>query len=321
MANQDGATEVLSTEAAAERILGVVYPQEEEAEVKVTEEAKEPEESAAEETEGESEEASEEATQPEGEVEIDPDEKWIEVEEVVEGGAKEVKKYSLNELKAQRMMQADYQRKTAELARQREEVQTQLRQGVEKEREQFKQALDVQQKLVWSLAAQELQNVDMDKLATEDPAEYIRVQNRLNKFNQAIQGIQAEQYKLAQQEREYLEKEFLPKASEQIQRDIPNWGPELKQSLLKSGVENYGFTSEELQAVVDPRMVKVLHDAYQYQQFKAQKSAADKKVVAKPKVLKPGTKQPKEAGDGDSLKRLKQTGRYQDAAEAILRRL
>lgn len=318
MANQPGATEVLSTESAAERILGVVYPQEEEAEVEVSEE--EPEESAAEETEGETEEASEEEPQPEEEG-IDPDEKWIEVEEVIEGGAKEVKTYSINELKAQRMMQADYQRKTAELARQREEVQTQLRQGVEKEREQYKQALDVQQRLVWSLAAQDLQNVDMDKLATEDPAEYIRVQNRLNKFNQAIQGIQAEQQKLAQQEREYLEREVLPKASEQIQRDIPNWGPELKQNLLKSGVENYGFTAEELQAVVDPRMVKVLHDAYQYQQFKAQKPAAEKKVVAKPKVLKPGTKQPKEPVDGDAFKRLKQTGRYQDAAAAILKRL
>lgn len=314
MANQSGATEVLSTEAAAERILGVVYPEEEEATVEVTE--VEAEATGAEE---ETEEASEEP-QPEEEG-IDPDEKWIEVEEVTEGGAKEVKTYSLNELKAQRMMQADYQRKTAELARQREEVQTQLRQGVEKEREQFKQALDVQQRLVWSLASQELQNVDMDRLASEDPAEYIRVQNRLNKFNQAIQGIQAEQQKLAQQERDYLEKEVLPKASEQVQRDIPNWGPELKQNLLKSGVENYGFTSEELQAVVDPRMVKVLHDAYQYQQFKAQKPAADKKVLAKPKVLKPGTKQPKESGDGDAFKRLKQTGRYQDAADAILKRL
>ena len=315
MANQPGATEILTTEAAAERILGVVYPEEEEATAEVTEETKETEETAEEAVETEA------ATQPEEEVEIDPDEKWIEVEEVLEGGAKEVKKYSLNELKAQRMMQADYQRKTAELARQREEVQTQLRQGVEKEREQFKQALDVQQRLVWSLAAQDLQNVDMDRLAAEDPAEYIRVQNRLNKFNQAIQGIQAEQQKLAQQERDYLEKEVLPKASEQVQRDIPNWGPELKQSLLKSGVENYGFTAEELQAVVDPRMVKVLHDAYQYQQFKAQKPAADKKVVAAPKVLKPGTKQPKETGDAGALKRLKQTGRYQDAAEAIMKRL
>lgn len=315
MANQPGATEVLSTEAAAERILGVVYPEEEEATVEVTED--EPEAEAEGESEGESES---EEPQPEEEG-IDPDEKWIEVEEVTEGGTKEVKTYSLNELKAQRMMQADYQRKTAELARQREEVQTQLRQGVDKEREQFKQALDVQLKLVWSLAAQELQNVDMDKLATEDPAEYIRVQNRLNKFNQAIQGIHAEQQKLAQQERDYLEKEVLPKASEQIQRDIPNWGPELKQSLLKSGIENYGFTSEELQAVVDPRMVKVLHDAYQYQQFKAQKPAAEKKVVSKPKVLKPGTKQPKESGDGDALKRLKQTGRYQDAAALFMKRL
>ena len=310
MANQPGAT----IEEAAEQILGVVYPEEKE------EAVEEPTEAATEEPAETEEAPAEEATQPEEEVEIDPDEKWIDVEEVVEGGGKEVKKYSLNELKAQRMMQADYQRKTAELARQREEVQQSLRQGIEKEREQYKQALDVQQKLVWSLAAQDLQNADMDKLATEDPAEYIRVQNRLNKFNQVIQGIQAEQQKLAQQELEHLQKDVLPKAAEQIQRDIPNWGPEVKQTLIKTGMD-YGFSQEELHAVVDPRVIKVLHDAYQYQQYKAQKPIADKKVVAKPKVLKPGTKQVVKDDGGDAMKRLKQTGRYQDAAEAILKRL
>lgn len=267
----------------------------------------------------------EEAEEPAEEVEIDPEEKLFDVEETLEGGKKEVRKYSLNELKAQRMMQADYQRKTAELARQREEVQDKVRQGIEGEKKQYLQALETQQKLVWSLVAPELQNVNLDQLANDDPSEYVKVSNKLNRLNQAIQGIQAEQLRLQQQEREHLEKVVLPKAAEELQRDIPNWGPEIQKSITRTATEKYGFTPEELSSVVDPRHIKVLHDAFQFHESKkvteTQKQIAQKKIVEKPKVLKPGTKQPAQKSEGDEFKRLQQTGRFEDAAAVILKRL
>ena len=317
VANPKGAT----LEDAAQKILALGEAKEEE---------KQPEEVTEEKPDEETEEASEETTEEEAKpeeeaaetVEIDPEEKLFEVEETIEGGKKEVRKYSLNELKAQKMMQADYQRKTAELARQREEVQEKIRQGISDQQKQYMQALETQQKLVWSLVAPELQSVNLDQLASDDPAEYVKVSNKLNKLNQAIQGIQAEQQKLAQQEREHLERVVLPKAAEELQRDIPNWGVELQKSITRTATEKYGFTPEELSVVVDPRYIKVLHDAFQFHEGKktsaTQKQIAAKKVVEKPKVLKPGAKPAgKEKDSGDAFKRLQKTGRLEDAAAAI----
>jgi hypothetical protein len=320
VANPQGAT----LEAAAQQILALGEVPKDEPEEAPKEEAQE-----AKPDEAETEEPTEEESQPVEEetetVEIDPEERLFDVEETLEGGKKEVKKYSLNELKAQRMMQADYQRKTAELARQREEVQTQVRQGIEGERKQYMQALETQQKLVWGLVAPELQNVNLDQLAADDPAEYVKVSNKLNRLNQAVQGIQAEQYKLAQQEREHLEKVVLPKAAEELQRDIPNWGADLQRNISRNAMERYGFTTEELSMVVDPRYIKVLHDAFQFNEGKkvtdTQKQIAAKKVVEKPKVLKPVTKQPNQRSDAEDFKRLQKSGRLEDAASVILKRL
>src|SRR6185295_893162 len=86
-------------------------------------------------------ETPQETTQEESSIELDPDAKLFEVEEMREGGVKEKVKYSLSELKAQRMMQADYQRKTAEVARERDSGREQIRQQNEALANQFQERL------------------------------------------------------------------------------------------------------------------------------------------------------------------------------------
>lgn len=303
-ANQQGATE--NDPDIQQRIMNLVKadkPKEEEEQS--NEEQKEPEDTH-------------EEAQPEKEaetIEIDPEAKLFEVEITTEGGEKKMEKMSLSELKSQRMMQADYQRKTAELARQREEVQVQIRQGIEKTQTDYLQALQAQEALIWNAVAPELQKVDWDKLAVEDPAQFVQLSNRATKVQQTIQAIQAERQKIIQQESEYRKTVLAPKANEELRRDIPNWDLNLYQGLLKTAIESYGFKPEEVNEVVDPRMMKVLHDAYQFRQIKAQKPIADKKVIEKPKTLKPGTREPQV--NQDAYKRLRQTGRIDDAAAAI----
>ena len=317
-ANQTGASYTESSPEVIDGILAIMgkaqeTPKEEKPQEQATPDGEEPAQEAPPKEEAKAEPASET-------VEIDPEEKLFEVEETLEGGRKEVRKYSLNELKAQRMMQADYQRKTAELARQREETQVQVRQAVEAEKKQYMEALKQQQTLLMNVVAPDLQKVDMDQLAQDDPAEYVRVQNRINKFNQALQWTQAEQQRLIQQEQDHIQKVLLPKAAEELSRDIPNWGPEIQRSISKTAAEKYGFTPEELNSVIDPRMVKVLHDAYQLHQIRSQKPIAEKKVVEKPKVMKSGT--PTQVAErGEEFKRLQKSGRVEDAASAIRRML
>jgi len=163
------------------------------------------------------------------------------------------------------------------------------------------------------IAAQEFQGVNLDQLAESDPAEYVRISNRLNKFNQSIQGIQHQLQQVAQSQVEYINNEILPKTRAQIQRELPNWTDDLQIAAGKA----YGFAPEEVTNIPDPRMIKVLHDAHQYQQIKSQKSVAEKKVIAKPKVVRPGTKQSVK-NTGEAISIAKKTGKIQDAARAIL---
>ena len=278
----------------------------------------EPEEPETQETQATEE--SEEPAQPEKEaetIEIDPDAKLFEVEITTEGGEKKTEKLSLSELKSQRMMQADYQRKTAELARQREEVQVQIRQGIEKTQKDYLEALHAQEALIWNAVAPDLQKVDWDKLAVEDPAQFVQMSNRATKVQQTIQAIQAERQKIVQQESEYRKNVLAPKANEELRRDVPNWDLNLYQGLLKTAIDGYGFKPEEVNEIVDARMMKVLHDAYQYRQIKAQKPIADKKVVEKAKTLKVGGREAPQANQ-EAFKRLRQSGRIEDAAASIL---
>jgi hypothetical protein len=158
--------------------------------------------------------------------------------------------------------------------------------------------------------------VDWDKLAVEDPAQFVQMSNRATKMQQTIQAIQAERQKLVQQEQEYRKTVLAPKANEELKRDLPNWDLNLYQNLLKTAVEDYRFKPEEVNEVVDPRMMKVLHDAYQYRKIKSEKTIADKKVIEKPKTLKPGAREAPKANQ-DAFKRLRQSGRIDDAAAAI----
>ncbi|HEV8077451.1 MAG TPA: hypothetical protein VGP45_03610, partial [Marinobacter sp.] len=66
---------------------------------------------------------------------------------------------------------------------------------------------------------------------------------------------------------------------------------EIKSALVKVGTEAYGFAAEELSGIKDARMVKVLHDAYKWQQLQSGKAQA-KKQPAPSKNVKPKARRP-----------------------------
>lgn len=302
------------------------------------------------------EEAAEEAqpeqeAQPEAEeearIEIDPEAKIFDVEEVIEGGAKEVRKYSINELKAQRMMQADYQRKTAELARQRDKVAEETRQVVEAERKRFLASAQGMQKALYTVVAQEFQQEGVDltnpislqafmgRLAKDDPARYVQMSNRLNEINSTVnlvsQTIESEtaQYR---QKRVHEIATQAREAWEALSKDVKGWNDETYSSLLKVGYE-YGFKPEEIAnpvradgsvpegyiPAVDHRFIRLLQDAYAYRQQQKQQPIAEKKVAAAPKVIKPGApaKADNKQRQDERLGRLKKSGRIDDAAAML----
>lgn len=295
----------------------------------------EQEQPVADEAATEQETTTEAETEPEAEVEKPEEEapeeidweqiKGHKVKVTVQGEDKEV---TLEEARNGFMMQADYQRKTQELAKQRNEVQETARQAVAQTQAQYAQNLQVLQQTLLAAAAPELQGVNWNQLAQTDPAEYVRLSNRAQAVNQTLQSFQVEMQRIAQANQEQMREKTTQaarQAVEVLQAKIPNWNDTLYQDLLRTGVESYGFSPEEVGNVVDPRMIQVLHDAKQWRALQSQKPIAEKKVKDAPKVMKPGAPQSKSQAAGRDTQQLRERlkksgGKDEAAAIALIKR-
>lgn len=284
----------------------------------------------AQESDAEVEEAAPEATPDAPVIEIDPDAPNFEVRVKAEGGAEETKKVSLTELQKSFMMQADYQRKTAELARQRETLHKEVEDKVKPQVEKYEHNLKLFSQFAVNLAGQELQGVDWAKLSREDPAEFVRLNQRNKEIESLFNYSQQELQKLDQERQAKFneERDKAAKTAVEVLQDpvsgIPNWSNSLYESVLKTGTDHYGFKFEEVGNVTDPRMIKVLHDAHKYRELQKAKPLVDKKVAAVPKVVKPGSAERSDQTAQESkdlMKRLKSSGKISDAAALFAHRM
>ena len=254
----------------------------------------------------------------------------VEIEVTVKGdnGKDEVVKPTVKELKEGYMRQKDYQRKTAEVARQREEVGEKVRQGIETQQTQYVQELAVLEAMLFETAAPELKNVDWNTLAQNDAFEYVRLRNRAEQVSQARIAIRNKIQEVTTKqttEQRTANNARAAKAREQLEQDIPGWNDALYQTLMKSG-NDYGFTPDEVGSWTDSRSIKVLHDAYQYRLSKQTKQPVPvvKKVTIPPKVLKPGGAPVQSAAkqkSEEAMKRLHKSGTINDAAALIASRM
>lgn len=264
--------------------------------------------------------------EPAPEIEVDPSVPFLEITTKGQNGEDVTREWSLDEMRAGVMMQADYQRKTADLARAREQVGQEVQQKVTEQSQKYDHNVRVFYNAFAQLAGQELQNVDWTKLSREDPAQFVALSQRAAQFNHVLTAAQQELEKLNQQNQEQFKQSMQQQtqdAVEVLQRDVRDWGNELYSSILKTGVDAYGFKPEEVGNVTDPRMIKVLIDAHRYRELQQARPEVNKRVSAAPKVVKPGAAP--EAADTNSRytearKRLSKSHNVDDAARAFFER-
>jgi hypothetical protein len=222
------------------------------------------------------------------------------------------------------MRQEDYSRKTQELAKQRDESSKKLKEEVDKKATEYQQNIRVFQQALANLADQELVNTDWNKLANEDPAEFVKKMHRKTQFENflkaATQELQKHEEAKKQEESERQAQAFT-QAQERLKSSIPGWGEELAQKITKSA-QDYGFSREELSGISDARYVEVLYDAMQFKALKDKKSLVEKKIAEVPKVLTPGTQQSKSQISSERENELKaavkKSGGSQDDVVALL---
>jgi hypothetical protein len=249
---------------------------------------------------------------------IDPEAPLFDVTVKVEGGDSETLKVSLKELEAGFMMQKDYQRKTAELARARDSLTQEVQKMVEPERMQYVQSLQVLQQTVLSMADPELQNVNWKQLASQDPAKYVDLSAKAQWVQQTMGQIDGQIKAMQQQALAQQAQRCTQMLTDPIE-GIPNWGPDVAKTVFQTGL-SLGYSQEELAQVVDYRSIKALHELAEYRALKAAKPAVEKKVTVVPKVLRSGAPQ---SGDSQAKRvnelqqRLKQSGSVKDAAALL----
>jgi molecular chaperone GrpE (heat shock protein) len=251
-------------------------------------------------------------------ISIDPEAPLFDVTVKVEGGGSENLKVSLKELESGFMMQKDYQRKTAELARARESLTQEVQKIVEPERQQYVQNLNILHQAVLSMAAPELQNVNWEQLAAEDPAKAVQLSAKAQRVQQTLQNIQNQAQQAKQQALAQQAEHCMRMLHDPIE-GIPNWGPDKAKAVFETGL-SLGYSQEELAQVVNYRDIKVLHELAEYRALKAAKPAVEKKVTVVPKVLRPGAPQ---SGDSQAKRvnelqqRLRASGSVKDAAALL----
>jgi hypothetical protein len=190
-----------------------------------------------------------------GEPESQPEDDLDEIEH-------EGKKYAVPKaLKGAFLMHSDYTRKTQELAEQRKEAEA-ARERYLKADSELVEAKAQEKAIETSL--KEFEKVDWNQFFEQDPVQAQKLAFQFQQLkdlkNQAAQRTaQIEQTRTSEQQQHVAK--LYAQGQEVLQRDIPNWNPETAKKVSEFAVKEYGFTSDELRQVYDPRLVKVLHAA------------------------------------------------------------
>ena len=234
----------------------------------------------------------------------------------------------LDEVVALAQQGLDYTQKTQQVAEQRKELEAYAQQ-IQLQEQAFQQQVQLNNVLIEDVAKitsldQQLNqyaNVNWNQLSDND---FVEAQKLFFSYNQLqtersqlVSQFEAKKQQVVQKQSQLMA-EKIAKGKEVLAKEIPNWSPETNQALLSTG-KDYGFSDAELNSIVDPRHVKVLHDAMQWRKLQ-QNSVVKKKVSNAKPVVKPGSKDTKaEANSNHRQLResLRKTGKS-DAAQKLI---
>ena len=264
--------------------------------------------------EEESDEVEEEGEEPDEDTEDDESEESDE-EELVNGYSR----------------QADYTRKTQQLAEYRKQIDNTVEQyqaeiaKTQQAREQYVSAVAQAIETNYS-HLNEFRNIDWNRLKTEDREEYLIKSHEYTQAQEQIRSLQDAQSKAQQEQQTASQQEMQRVAMQEHQKMasiIPDWADDGKRQAIQKAVAEFaiskGYSQDELNQLVDHRSIIVLMQAKAYEDMQSkQTTARKKKVKNKPKVVRSKAKANKADNDktkrAKQMKRLQQTGRAEDAA-------
>jgi len=305
--------ESLTVDQAASSLLGMMNAEEASQEQTESHESDQVEAQAEESYEEsyeseDSEEEEQEQEQPRYRVKVDGQEYDVTQDELVKGYQRE----------------ADYTKKTQNLAEQRKAVEAE-KSAVEQAkqlRDTYAQRLQIIEQALRSQTPSE----DLDALKEVDPIGYaVKVAENSEKEKQ-LYAIRAEQARIAQMQQseqtQHLQ-QVVASEAEKLTKFLPEYADPEKGEQVRSNIKKYaesvGFSSDELSKVYDSRAVLTLYKAMQYDKLMSNKGEVTKKVGQAPKMVKAGVGKPMGSLEAEQTKRMKQqlrsSGKVSDAAK------
>ena len=260
----------------------------------------------------------EEASQDENAIE----EQTTDLHQVIVNGEKI--DVDLEELKAGYQKDADYRRKTEELAIEKRE----LRAEEDRLKNQYSTKMEDLNSLVATLNAEinnDMNSKELDALWEEDPTEAAKVDRRIQKRKNTIQ--QAQQKLRDHQQAQF--QEILREEQKKLHLRHPEIADPIKGATVKSNIMNYlsskGFSNEDVARIYDSRYFDVIMDGMNYNKSKSVKPGLVSKKVKPTKFVKSGIKSTKEELNSktrlNQIKTLKKSGSPKDATELLMRYL
>ncbi len=258
------------------------------------------------------------------------DDEQDEIEEVSEPQLYAVKingedvEVTIDELQSSYSRQADYTRKTQELAQQRKTVEEQQSE-VAKNEAIYKELLP---KMEAALSESLGDEPNWETLYSNDPIGYVRERDLWNEKQQKLQAVQAEQTRLQEEDQvkqqEQIQK-YMQYGEKQILNHVPEWKDntiqqEEKLAIRDHAINDLGFTAEEINQVYDYRLLMGLRNSWmQNKTQKAVKKKPTQKASARNRVAKPGSVSRKKTSTPlkKSKARLAKSGKVQDAAKVF----
>ena len=227
----------------------------------------------------------------------------------------------LDELKAGYQKDADYRRKTEEIAIEKRE----LKSEEDRLKNQYSTKMDDLNSLVVTLNAEinnDMNSKELDALWDEDPTEAARVDRKINKRKQSIQQAQ-------QKLREHQEAQFqdiLRNEQKKLHLKHPEIADPIKGATVKNNIMGYlnskGFSNDDVSRIYDSRYFDVIMDGMK---ANATKPNLVSKKVKPTTVVKSGVKTTKEDLNSQSrlkkINALKKSGNAKDATDLLMRYL
>lgn len=199
-----------------------------------------------------------------------------------------------DELLAGYSRQADYSRKTAELAEQRRAAEAEI-QRVAAERQHYAQQLDQ----VAAVLQHTLPPPPPPEMLDTDPIGYVQQKEHYEARVGQLRKVLAERdeaQQLSQKQMQQQQQQMLEAARAQLAEMLPEWREEKTAAKEKPAVVKHlqviGYTDAEIGQAADPRALVMARESMLYRQLMASKPQVQQRVAAAPKMVRPGSTGP-----------------------------